>query len=292
MAALYASRSKDLPLYTGFEITTLLTYAEIRSITAKNRCNGKNATVPHKEFPRITKDLSPIGRFFRTIAVAWERFSDLIKEKRFSFKPSKWKEYADKVRIIRKESNIFTYEDWIVENEPKREDYEVQRNYVFQKRPLVSILTPAYNTPPEYFDELMASLQAQTYPDWELCLADGGSNPDTIAAFTGWQKIEPRLKLCLLEKNLGIAGNTNAAADLASGDIIAFLDHDDILPPDALFEMVKTAEETGADFIYSDSDNIDERTASFPFLQAGFQSGSFACHQLYLPFYRYEQSAF
>ncbi len=239
VAALYASKSKSLPMYTGYEITTVLTYSEIRSVTAKNRINGKQTTLLRKEFPRVTKDLSPIERFFRTIAIAWERLGALIKEGRLSFKPAKWREYADKVRIIRKETNIFTYDDWIVENEPKREIYEEQRSYAFEYKPLVSILTPAYNTPPEYFGELMASLQAQTYGNWELCLADGGSNKVTIAAFHDWQAKEPRLKLNLLKKNLGIAGNTNAAADLASGEYVAFLDHDDILPPDALFEMVR-----------------------------------------------------
>jgi GT2 family glycosyltransferase len=283
VAALYASKSKNLPLYTGYEITTTLTYPEIRSVTAINRISGKQTTLLRKEFPRVTKDLSPFGRFFRTIAVAWERLAALVKEGRLSFKPSKWREYLDKVRIIRKETNIFTYDDWIVENEPKREIYEAQRNYAFNKRPLVSILTPAYNTPPAYFGELMASLQAQTYDNWELCLADGGSNADTIAAFRDWQQKEPRLKLNLLQKNRGIAGNTNAAADLASGEIVAFLDHDDILPPDALFEMVKTAEDTGADFIYSDSDNIDEEQRHSPFFKPDFSPDflraiNYICH--------------
>ncbi len=283
VAALYASKSKTLPLYTGYEITTVLTYSEIRSVTAVNRTNGRQTTLLKKEFPRVTKDLSPIERFFRTIAVAWERLAALVKEGRLSFKPSKWKEYLDKVRIIRKETNIFTYDDWIVENEPKREAYEAQRNYPFKEKPLVSLLTPAYNTPIEYFDELMASLQAQTYENWELCLADGGSNADTIAAFQGWQKKEPRLKLNLLEKNLGIAGNTNAAAELAEGSLIAFLDHDDILPPDALFEVVKTAEDTGADFIYSDSDNIDEEQRHSPFFKPDFSPDflraiNYICH--------------
>ncbi len=283
VAALYASKAKTLPLYTGYEITTVLTYSEIRSITAVNRITGKQTTLLRKEFPRVTKDLSPVERFFRTIAIAWERFSDLIKEKRFSFKLSKWKEYLDKVRIIRKETNIFTYDDWIVENEPKREDYEAQRIYPFKEKPLVSLLTPAYNTPPEYFGELMASLQAQTYDNWELCLADGGSNADTIAAFRDWQKKEPRLKLNFLEKNLGIAGNTNAAADLAEGSLVAFLDHDDILPPDALFEMVRAESETGADFLYSDSDNIDEEQRHSPFFKPDFSPDflraiNYICH--------------
>jgi GT2 family glycosyltransferase len=282
VVALY-SYAEDLPLYTGFEFITDLTYFEIRSVTAVNQKNNLSAFVRHREFPRVTKDLNPIERFFRTVSMAFERLRALIKEGRLSFKPSKWKEYADKVRIIRKETKTFTYEDWIVENEPKRETYEEQRAHVFESSPLISIVTPAYNTPPEYFDELMVSLQSQTYAKWELCLADGGSNPETIESFKNWQEKEPRLKLNLLGENRGIAGNTNAAAELASGEYIAFLDHDDILPPDALFEMVKTVNETGADFIYSDSDNIDEEKRHSPFFKPDFDPDflraiNYICH--------------
>ena len=282
VVALY-SYAKDLPLYTGFELITDLTYFEIRSVTAVNQKNNLSAIVRHREFPRVTKDLTVFGRFFRTVSMAFERLRALIKEGRLSFRPSKWKEYADKIRIIRKETKTFTYEDWIVENEPKRETYEAQRAHKFETSPLISILTPAYNTPSSFFEELMVSLQSQTYGNWELCLADGGSNQDTIAALKSWQQKEPRLKLNLLEKNLGIAGNTNTAADLAAGDYIAFLDHDDILPPDALFEMVKTINETKADFIYSDSDNIDEEKRHSPFFKPDFDPDflraiNYICH--------------
>ena len=282
VVALY-SYAKDLPLYTGFEFVTDLTYFEIRSITAVNQKNNLDAIVRHREFPRVTKDLNPVGRFFRTVSMSFERLRALIKEGRLSFRPSKWKEYADKIRIIRKDTKSFTYDDWIVENEPKREMYEEQRSHKFETAPLISIVTPAYNTPSKFFDELMVSLQSQTYGNWELCLADGGSSEDTIATFKSWQQKEPRLKLNILGENRGIAGNTNAAAELASGDYIAFLDHDDILPPDALFEMAKTVNETGADFIYSDSDNFDEEKRHSPFFKPDFDPDflraiNYICH--------------
>lgn len=282
VAALY-SFSKDLPLYTGFEIVSDLTYREIRRVTAVNHANGLVSSVPHKKFPRITKDLNRAERVLRTVSMAFERLQALIREGRFSFRPSKWKEYMDKVRIIREETKSFTYDDWIFENEPARDVYENQREHVFAQAPLVSIVTPAYNTPPAYFDELMASLQAQTYANWELCLADGGSMPETAACLRGWQEKEPRFSCVFLEENRGIAGNTNAAADLARGQYIAFLDHDDILPPDALFEMVQAVNETGADFIYSDSDNFDEEKRHSPFFKPDFDPDflraiNYICH--------------
>ncbi|MEI6101669.1 MAG: glycosyltransferase, partial [Eubacteriales bacterium] len=282
VVALY-SFSKELPLYTGFECTCDLSYREVRSVTAINHTNNLSITVPHKQFPRISKDLSFLERIFRTISIAFERLHVLIKEGRLSFRPSKWKEYMDKVRIIREETKSFTYDDWIFENEPQREIYEEQRAHLFAYSPLISIVTPAYNTPPAVFDELMTSLQAQTYSKWELCLADGGSHADSVACFKSWQEKEPRLKLHLLEENQGIAGNTNAAADLAVGDYLAFLDHDDILPPDALFEMVKAVNDTGADFIYSDSDNFDEEKRHSPFFKPNFDPDylraiNYICH--------------
>lgn len=273
----------DLPMYTGFEIITSLEYHQIRSIVAVNKTNLKQIHMLHRYFPRVTKDLSFFGRLGRTIAISFERFRALIKERRFSFRPSKWKEYIDKIKTIKRETNLFSYEDWIIENEPKREEYEAQRNYKFEGNPLISLITPAYNTPPVFFDELMQSLLAQTYENWELCLADGGSNEETIECFKKWQKKEPRLKLNLLKENLGIAGNTNAAADMAEGEYIAILDHDDVLPADALFEMLKAAQDNDADFIYSDSDNFDEEHRHSPFFKPDFSPDylraiNYICH--------------
>lgn len=274
---------ENMPLYLGFEITTSIPYSQIKYIIAVNKENKKQLSLKKGEFPRETKKLSAAGKVFRTFLVASDKLRTLIKEKRLSLNPEKMKEYMDKVKNIKKETNIFTYEDWLVENEPSKEDFEAQKAYKFARTPKISIITPAYNTPAIFFDELMISLQSQTYPNWELCLADGGSKEETINCFKKWQEKEPRLKVVYLTQNKGIAGNTNAAADLAEGEYIALLDHDDVLPPDALFEMVKAAVEQGGDFIYSDSDNFDEEKRHSPFFKPDFspdflRSINYICH--------------
>ena len=117
-----------------------------------------------------------------------------------------------------------------------------------------SVLTPLYNTPATFLEEMIRSVQAQTYPDWELCLADGSDAQHAEAGeICGrFSAEDPRIRYLKLEKNLGISGNTNACIDMAGGDYLALLDHDDLLHPDALAEAARVIREEGADFIYTD----------------------------------------
>ncbi len=118
---------------------------------------------------------------------------------------------------------------------------------------LFSIIVPLYNTPPVFLKEMIDSVRWQTYENWELCLADGS---DTEHSYVGeycksLAEEDSRIKYKLLEVNYGIAGNTNAAMEMASGDFLALFDHDDRLHPAALAEMARAAR-GGADFIYTD----------------------------------------
>ena len=100
----------------------------------------------------------------------------------------------------------------------------------------------------------MTSLKNQTYANWELCLADGS---DADHKYVGeickeWQRKDARIVYEVLKENKGISENTNECLKLATGDYIGLLDHDDVLHPSAIFEMVKAMNESGADFLYSD----------------------------------------
>lgn len=129
-----------------------------------------------------------------------------------------------------------------------------QRAYVFPEKHTVSVLVPLYNTPLPFLEAMIASVQAQTYADWELCLADGsdaahaevGETCRRLAAQDG------RIKYRLLAENLGISGNTNACIEMASGEYLALFDHDDLLHPSALYEVMRAVQEQGADFVYTD----------------------------------------
>ena len=129
-----------------------------------------------------------------------------------------------------------------------------QREAKFSRPLRFSIAVPLYNTPVDLLEEMIDSVQAQTFGDWELCLADGSDEAHGDVEKVCREKAarDPRIRYRRLERNGGISENSNAALAMAEGDYIALLDHDDLLTPDALYEMRSAVEKTGADFLYSD----------------------------------------
>ena len=129
-----------------------------------------------------------------------------------------------------------------------------QENKVFPYMPLISIIVPVYNTDVRLLKEMIESVIAQSYKEWELCLADGSdSEHDYVGQIIAdYASDDKRIKYLKLEKNLGISGNTNASIGMSSGDYIALLDNDDLLSQGALYEVVNAINETNADFLYSD----------------------------------------
>jgi len=152
------------------------------------------------------------------------------------------------------------YEGWIAEHEPDAAELEKQRQLSRESSPPVkiSLLTPVHNTPARFLEEMFASVAAQTYPNWELCAVDAGSDRlETIETLKSWEKRDERIRIVRLPKNLGIAENTNRALRLATGDFVACLDHDDVLAPFALYELARAASEfPDTDILYSDEDRL------------------------------------
>jgi GT2 family glycosyltransferase len=153
----------------------------------------------------------------------------------------------------------FPYDVWIDQNEPKAGDLRRQWRTRFPYRPKISIVVPTYNTPVPFLVDMLRSVFCQTYTNWELCVADGGSTKEDVkATLAEFQAHERRIRLRFLPENLGIVGNSNAAHALATGDFLTFLDHDDMLAPWALFEIARAVNaDPQADFFYSDEDMID-----------------------------------
>lgn len=126
-----------------------------------------------------------------------------------------------------------------------------------------SIVVPLYNTPEAYLRAMIDSVIAQTYANWELCMADGS---DAEHGYVGqvclsYAQEDPRILYKKLDRNLGISGNTNACINMATGDYIALFDHDDVLHPSALYEDMAAICEKGADFIYTDENTFHEKPA-------------------------------
>ncbi len=127
----------------------------------------------------------------------------------------------------------------------------------------VSILVPLFNTPKQFLKEMLESVFEQTYTDWELCLADASSDDKVGEMVKEIAKGDERVKYKRLESNGGISANSNAALELATGEIIALLDHDDKLDPDAVKEVARAIEEEGADFAYTDEVTFISETGEF-----------------------------
>ena len=130
--------------------------------------------------------------------------------------------------------------------------------------PTISILTPLYNTPPQFLNQLFDSVQAQTAPNWQLVLVDASdaAHADVDQTVQARAAQDARIVYAKIE-NQGIAANTNAAAKLATGEYLALADHDDMLAPHAIYCMSKALADSGADFAYSD-EALFEKTPEHP----------------------------
>ena len=163
------------------------------------------------------------------------------------------------IRTIKGEKDLQygDYGGWIKYNEPKDADLKIQMKKKFEIAPKISVIVPMYNTKEKFFKDLVNSLINQTYSNWELCLADG--SPKQNENLKKYYEKDSRIKYKFLGENKGIAGNTNAAIEMATGEYIALLDHDDILADYALYEVVYAINRRpNSEFLYSDEDKIDE----------------------------------
>lgn len=202
--------------------------------------------------------------------------------------------YKIQSKLRKKEGN--TYENWRKKYEVTPEELKLQRQTGFSNQPRFSIVVPLYKTNPTYLREMIESVCAQTYPNWQLCLADGSpvchadgtstchangrpkqagnaaggrfgetqtslekgaGSTQLTAILEEYAKRDSRIEYVTLEQNRGISGNTNAALAMATGDYIVLVDHDDIVPANALYEFAAAIEkDSSIDMLYSDEDKI------------------------------------
>lgn len=150
------------------------------------------------------------------------------------------------------------YEEWYKNHKPTMEELQSQREAKFDYEPMISILVPVYNTPEEFLKQMIQSVRKQTYDNWELCIANANPANETVAEILRISSTkDERIKVKDVPENEGIAQNTNAVLAIATGDYIGLLDHDDLLTPDALYEVVKMINENDRpQVLYSDEDKI------------------------------------
>ena len=150
------------------------------------------------------------------------------------------------------------YNEWFANHCPTEEEIAEQRKRVFAYAPKISILVPVYNTPAVFLKQMIQSVRKQTYSNWELCIANANpTNPEVAEILRVASKKDERIKVVDVPENEGIAQNTNRALEIAAGEYIGLLDHDDLLAVNALYEVVNTLNaDAGAEVIYTDEDKV------------------------------------
>ncbi|HEX4167270.1 MAG TPA: glycosyltransferase, partial [Bryobacteraceae bacterium] len=194
------------------------------------------------------------------------------------------------VQIDHEKGFTSDYYRWIHDFETNDDDLIVLKLLSFSLRPKFSVLMPVYNTDPSILTAAIESVLAQSYANWELCIADDGSTrPETRAVLERFAAQTPKIKIVFQPRNSGISNTCNAAWELASGDYVCFLDHDDTLSPHALAYVCEALDRhPSADLLYSDEDKIDAKDKRFePFFKPDWSpdlllSENYICHLLVL----------
>lgn len=241
----------------GFELTVEDT--DVRSIRITSESGGRRGSIG------VVVNRASSGQQRRSVRLAEDKRNDYITRARNYIAMYGMKRFIVKAvgkltgKSIKDPTNI--YFNKINPNEARLKE---QRDYKFASNYKFSILIPVYRPDVKFFTLMLDSIVAQTYDNWQICLADGSGEGYTVENVVRpyIEKYgEDKVKYIKLENNLGIAENTNAAMRMADGDFIVFGDHDDELHPTALFECMRELERyPQADFIYSDEDKIIEAT--------------------------------
>ncbi|MBM6840539.1 glycosyltransferase [[Clostridium] spiroforme] len=188
--------------------------------------------------------------------------SVLWKDYHFLVPPSEWKKIVQRFIKRIKQGNVpyfgnpfdsFDYREWIKDfeyNEP-----EIELTY----KPLISILIPTYNIGAKFLSQCLDSVLNQSYQNFEICIADDCStNQETLSTLKYYQNRDKRIKIVFRKENGHISNATNSALEIANGEYVGLLDNDDLLAPNALYEVVKALnDDYTIDMIYSDEDKLD-----------------------------------
>lgn len=283
-----ASRSifgDDRCRYCGFDIKFKYDPERKYILTTKDEFDKAEYVIkPKKEFRKASKKKNKKYKSLKEIIKSLNR--KVVKDDfKILFKKGPKALSAEwKGRYI---TDTGSYENYIRKHLASEEELKEQSRKVFEYMPKISIIVPAFKTPEKFLKQMVDSVRQQSYADWELCIADGGVD-DTIveSVMKEYTSIDERIKYKKLSDNLGIAGNTNAALELATGDFIGLLDHDDILAKSALYEVVEALNEDDTiDVVYTDEDKIsmDLKTHFAPHFKSDFnldllRSNNYICH--------------
>lgn len=171
-------------------------------------------------------------------------------------------------RLFIESRDRVTYQEWIEAVEkPSLPAAEEVANFIANvgNAPCISIVMPVYNTPETYLRACIDSVLAQSYPNWELCIADDNSSKVHVRkVLEEYQQKDTRIRVVYREQNGHISRASNSALEIATGEYVALLDHDDTLPEHALYFMAQAIHENpDAHILYSDEDKLDAKGKRF-----------------------------
>jgi O-antigen biosynthesis protein len=223
------------------------------------------------------------SRFWK-LRNAWFELKHRLRISRFGAMPS----FELPRDFLESSGSDYAYAAWLSQNAPRPSDIARMRDVaaLFPYKPTISVIMPVFNTPERYLRAAIESVREQAYPAWELCVADDASTePHVRAILREYVAADSRIKVTFRKENGHISRASNSAVEMADGEFIALLDHDDLLTPDALFEVALLLNKySDADMIYSDEDKVnDDGTLTDPFFKPDwspdtFLSKMYTCH--------------
>lgn len=230
-----------------------------------------------------------IGRFINSVRTAVLIEGGLLNTFRTVFtvlRNEGWAGFRQRVGGALSKSERNDYREWIrrydtrTDADRKRIRKKIDR---MENRPLISILMPTYNTPAEWLQEAIGSVQAQLYPNWELCIADDAStDPGVREVLIKAASQDKRIKITFRQENGHISAASNSALKLCEGEWVALMDHDDLLAEHALYYVADTINRhPDARLIYSDEDKVSEHGYRFePYFKCDFNRDLFYSHNM------------
>lgn len=252
---IYFKKTLDRDL--GFDIRIPYIREKNEDRTLVIRCDGKTA--------RVKLNAEIIERQNSSAHKKSAKLKSMMNVQTFRSAVDFWKENGFKAFVLKSRHKLqgidsdYDYPEWYALTKTTDEELEAQRKSFFDYMPKMSVVIPAYKTPERYLAAMLDSLLAQTYGNWEVCIADGSPKGEGVERVLKRYAIkDERIRYVILGENKGIAGNTNAAIEMAKGDFIVLADHDDTLAPDALFECVRAINsDPEIDVVYTDEDKLD-----------------------------------
>ena len=262
----HAAQSERLALRLTSDIEQMKASSSWR-LSAPVRIGGgllKNGIAPVSR--RLIDSPTVTGSILRTLGSpgGFKRAIDAVRKRGLSGSFTRLKRQVAAAQSLEKKLSLGdTYLNWVENYDTLTSaDLEAMRTHgkSFDYQPLISVVLPVYNTTPEYLRACLDSVLDQTYDNWQLCIADDLS-PEAAPRqiIKEYAQRDSRISFVFRSEQGGIANCTNSALELADGEFLALLDHDDLLPPHALYMVVNELDyNPELDLIFSDEDKIDE----------------------------------